>query len=237
MGSKLSSSPSAGACTLRDTQRHGRNPEKPLAKATSTPVVAESLHTNQATHERQVHRRACVFASIEWRRFEAVCEALFAQVGFETQAQSHGADGGGDIWLHSRKAEGPVAVVQCKHWKGNPVGVKELREFLGVMASHRLKRGTYATTSTYTADAQAFAKANGINALDGAGLLALIGTRTTKQQSALLDIAFEGDHWCPTCATCGIKLLKRKPAKGGAPFWGCANYPRCKTRIYMGTKA
>ena len=59
---------------------------------------------------------AGVFAAIEWRRFEAVCEALFAQAGFETKSQPHGADGGVDIWLHSRNAEGPVAVVQCKHW-------------------------------------------------------------------------------------------------------------------------
>lgn len=48
-----------------------------------------------------------------------------------------------------------------------PVGVKEMREFFGVMASHGLKRGTYATTSRHTPDALAFAKANGINAQDG----------------------------------------------------------------------
>ena len=176
-----------------------------------------------------------VFAAIEWRRFEAVCEALFAQAGFATKAQSHGADGGVDIWLHSKNAEGPVAVVQCKHWQGKPVGVKELREFFGVMASHGLKRGTYATTSTYTADAKAFATANSINALDGTGLLALISKRTPEQRSALLDIAFEGEYWRPTCASCGIKLVERKPAKGGATFWGCSNYPRCKSRIYKPT--
>ncbi|WP_372659704.1 restriction endonuclease [Hydrogenophaga sp.] len=178
-----------------------------------------------------------VFAEIEWRRFEAVCETLFAQAGFETKAQSHGADGGVDIWLHSKNAEGPVAVVQCKHWQGKPVGVKELREFFGVMASHGLKRGTYATTSTYTADAKAFARSNSINAMDGTDLLALIAKRTAEQQAALLAVAYEGEYWRPTCASCGIKLLERKPAKGGAPFWGCSNYPRCKTRIYMAAKA
>ncbi|WP_370868866.1 restriction endonuclease [Polaromonas sp.] len=40
-----------------------------------------------------------------------MCEALFAQAGFETRSQSHGADGGVDIWLHSANAQGPVAVV------------------------------------------------------------------------------------------------------------------------------
>ena len=176
-----------------------------------------------------------VFSRIEWRRFEAVCEALFAQAGFETSSQSHGADGGVDIWLHSRNSASgtPVAVVQCKHWQGRPVGVKEMREFFGVMASHQLKRGTYATTSQYTPDAQAFAKANGINTLDGAGLLKLIAKRTPEQQQALLEVAFEGDYGRPTCASCGVKMVERKPSKGGANFWGCSAYPRCKSRLPM----
>jgi len=188
-----------------------------------------------APQVRQVATRwsPAVFAAIEWRRFEAVCEALFAQAGFETRSQSHGADGGVDIWLHSANAQGPVAVVQCKHWQGKAVGVKEIREFFGVMASHQLKRGTYATTSTYTADAQKFAKDNGINAMDGPALLALITKRTPEQQQALLAVAHEGEYWRPTCASCGIKLVERIPTRGGAASWGCSNYPRCKSRLPM----
>jgi restriction system protein len=101
------------------------------------------------------------------------------------------------------------------------------------MTSHMLNRGTYATTTTYTADAQQFAKDNGINALDGKGLLTLIAKRTPEQQQALLDVAFEGDYWRPTCASCGIKMVKRKPAKGGAGFWGCSHFPRCRSRLPM----
>lgn len=179
------------------------------------------------------HWSPAVFAAIEWRRFEAVCEKLFSQAGFETRSQSHGADGGVDIWLYSRNAEGPVAVVQCKHWQGKLVGVRELREFFGVMTAQGLKRGTYATTSTYTTDAQQFAKDNHINALDASDLLAMIAKRSPEQQQALLDVAFEGDYWRPTCASCGIKMVERTPTKGGAKFWGCSQYPRCKSRLPM----
>lgn len=180
---------------------------------------------------------ADVFARIEWRRFEAVVEALFTQAGFQTRSQSHGADGGVDIWLHSRHAEGPVSVVQCKHWQGRPVGVKELREFLGVMTAHRLERGTYATSSRFTAEAQSFAQANRIHTLDGQGLLKLIDQRSAEEQSRLLAIAFEGEYWRPTCASCGIKLVERKPRNGGRPFWGCSNYPRCKSTLPMRSTA
>ncbi|MFP8777100.1 restriction endonuclease [Hydrogenophaga sp. RWCD_12] len=174
-----------------------------------------------------------VLAVIEWRRFEALVEALFAQAGFETRSQSHGADGGVDIWLHSKNAEGPVAVVQCKHWQGKPVGVREMREFLGVMVSHGLQRGTYATSSTYTSDALAFAKANGINAQDGSALLRMIRSRSPEQQAALLAVATEGEYWRPTCASCGVKMVERAPENGGAAFWGCVNYPRCRATLPM----
>ena len=210
-----------------------RSAEPSPAGAMAHARSAIASQSSTASNQRATAWSAQVFEAIEWRRFEAVCEALFAQAGFETKSQSHGADGGVDIWLHSRSAAGPVAVVQCKHWRGKPVGVKELREFLGVMASHQLKRGSYATSSRYTADAQEFAKSNGINALDGSGLLALIATRTPEQQQALLDVAYEGEYWLPTCASCGIKMLERKPAKGGAAFWGCANFPRCRSTLPM----
>lgn len=172
-----------------------------------------------------------VFHGIEWRRFEAVCATFFAQAGFEPRSQSHGADGGVDIWLHSKPVEGPVAVVQCKHWVGKPVGVKEMRALFGVMAARKVAHGTFVTTSTITADARAFAKENGIHALDGAALLALIRKRSPVQQADLLRIAHEGEYWRPTCASCGTKMVQREARKTGSAFWGCTNYPRCRSTL------
>lgn len=174
-----------------------------------------------------------VFAAIEWRRFEAVVENLFAQEGYETRSQLHGADGGVDIWLYSKNPKDPVSVVQCKHWQGNPVTVKELREFLGVMASHDIKRGNFATSSRYTADAVAFAKANGITAQNGNDLLRLIAQRSPEQQARLLEVAYQGEYWKPTCASCGVKMVQREAKRDGARFWGCMNYPRCKCTLPM----
>jgi restriction system protein len=191
------------------------------------PASAASQGRQETTWSRKVLQQ------IEWRRFEALCETLFAQGGFQTRAQSHGPDGGVDIWLHSKNAEGAAAVVQCKHWTGKPVGAKEMRAFFGVMASHRLKRGTFATTSTFTADAQQFAKDNGINAMDGERLLALIGKRTPQQQAELLAVAYEGEYWRPTCASCGVKMVERESKATAARFWGCPAFPKCRSTLPM----
>ncbi len=162
------------------------------------------------THERLTGE---LFAQIEWRRFEAVIETLFSQAGFETRSQSHGADGGVDIWLHPRSAPAtPASIVQCKH---------------------SIRRGHFATTSSFTSEAVRFATDNGIHLLDIDAILRLIGTRSPADQRALLAVATEGEYWRPTCASCGEKLVERKPRSGASPFWGCANYPRCRTTMPM----
>ena len=215
----------------------------PQAGAISSFADTEGGDTDMGTLAAAPQRRRelawsqKVFDDIEWRRFEAVCEKLFGQAGFEARTQSHGADGGVDIWLHSKHAEGPAAVVQCKHWSGKQVGVKDVREFLGVMTAHKLKRGTYATTSTFTGEAAKFAKENGVNALDGAKLLALIAKRTPEQQLELLEIAYAGEYWRPTCASCGTKMVEREARKDASRFWGCAQFPKCKGMLPMRSPA
>ena len=175
-----------------------------------------------------------VFDVIEWRRFEAVVERLFQQAGFETQSQSHGADEGVDVWLYSRHQPGePVSLVQCKHWQGKRVGVDKIRELRGVMAARNVKRGQFATTSTFTPDAITFACENGVNLLDVDGLLSLIEKRTPDEQAELLAVALEGEYWRPTCVNCGVKMMDRSPRKGGRAFWGCSNFPQCKTTLPM----
>lgn len=222
-----------------------RRPE-PSLRARAEPGFANVLPTELgvdrleprpwATPPRHVPQSwgAEVFEVIEWRRFEALVEALFAQAGFETKSQSHGADEGVDIWLYSRNNPGtPASVVQCKHWQGKRVGVDKVRELRGVMAAKGVSRGQFATTSTFTDEAISFAKESGVNLLDVKKLLALIAERSQEQQQALLSIALEGDYWRPTCVNCGVKMVERSPRNGGTAFWGCESFPRCKTTMPM----
>ena len=175
-----------------------------------------------------------VFERIEWRRFEAVIEMLFAKAGFETRSQSHGADGGVDVWLYARSdTRSPVSIVQCKHWVGKRIGVDKVRELKGVMASHAMTRGHFATTSTFTPDAIEFARQNGIHLLDIEGILRLIDKRPQEDQAALLVVAIEGEFWKPTCVNCGRKLVARTGRSSGKPFWGCPSFPRCRTTMPM----
>lgn len=61
--------------------------------------------------------------------------------------------------------------------------------------------------------------------------MALIAKRTPEQQQELLDVAYEGEYWRPTCASCGTKMVERSRSSDGGLFWGCTNYPRCKRTL------
>jgi restriction system protein len=171
---------------------------------------------------------------IEWRRFEALVETLFQQTGFRTESQSHGADEGVDIWLFPvTPNSAPIGLVQCKHWNKKSVGVDKVRELAGVMASKKIGRAQFVTSSSFTPEAIRFAKESDINLIDRERLLSLITSRSVDQQAALLNIALEGEYWRPTCVNCGVKMVSRTPKKGGADFWGCAAFPKCKHMMNM----
>src|SRR5213076_2712188 len=76
--------------------RAGRLADVPAPAAATSPAM-----TKQPPQKLPERWSREVFELIEWRRFEAVVEALFAQAGFATRSQPHGADGGVDIWLYS----------------------------------------------------------------------------------------------------------------------------------------
>lgn len=163
--------------------------------------------------------------SLEWKRFEILCAQYYESVGFKSETLRCGPDGGIDVKLYKIDPAKPLAVVQCKAWN-SPVGVKEVRELLGVMAHEKVGRGIFITTSTFTKDAHAFGAANPIQLLDGASLVQKLRELPQLSMDALFKTAFDGDFRTPSCASCGIKMVVR--AGGGKSFWGCANFPRCR---------
>jgi restriction system protein len=222
-----------GEAALPRGRRHPPQHGSPPDPDESSSAFIAQIPSAGAAPPLPTYWSAAVLDVIEWRRLEALVEALYRQVGVDTRAQSHGADGGVDVWLHAPQApEKPVGVVQCKHHR-KPVGVDKVRELRGVMAAHGVGRGQFFSTAGFTPDAAAFARTNGINTLDGAGLLKLIQRRTVQQQAELLTVATEGEFWRPTCASCGVKMIERTPRGGGRSFWGCGNYPRCRSTLPM----
>lgn len=168
---------------------------------------------------------------LEWKRFEDVCQQFYETKGIRSETTALGPDGGIDIRLYQDDSGTATSIVQCKAWGERFVGVKPVRELLGVMTHEKIGKAFFMTSGYYSDEAKAVAKANRITLIDGDMLLMMLRRLPPEGQQKLLAFAVEGDYASPTCPSCGIKM-KRIPGKDNRPdFWGCHNYPRCRQRL------
>lgn len=70
-----------------------------------------------------------------------------------------------------------------------------------------------------------------LSRINGVMFLPMIKRLPELSQQKLMALATMGDYKTPSCASCGVKMLKRNGKRG--EFWGCANYPRCKQMLHV----
>lgn len=170
---------------------------------------------------------------IEWKRFEDVCQKFYEKKGIRSETTALGPDGGIDIRLYQDESGIATSIVQCKAWGERYVGVKPVRELLGVMTHEKIAKAFFMTSGYYSDEAKEIAQANRITLIDGDMLLMMIRRLPAEAQESLLAFGVEGDYATPTCPSCGIKM-KHVQGKASRPdFWGCHNYPRCRQKLGM----
>lgn len=198
----------------------------PLNQDTESPFVRTTM---SEFLQRPTSWSLKVIQDIEWKRFEDLSMGYYLEKGILAKATSLGVDGGIDIKLYQDDTGEATSLVQCKAWNNKPVGVKAIREFLGVLAHEKVPKGFFMTSGEFTDEAKAVAKANKINLINGEMFLAMIMRLPEVSQNKLLALAVAGDYRTPTCSQCGVKMVKRKSKRGA--FWGCMNYPTCRQRL------
>lgn len=170
---------------------------------------------------------------IEWKRFEELCAAFYREVGLRSETIRCGADGGVDAKLFHGDAKNAMAIVQCKAWNSRRVGVKPVRELLGVMTHQCVEKGIFIATGDFTKEAIEFAKTNPLDLISGVDFMTMIRQLPTEGQLRLLAVATEGEFMTPTCPSCGIKMIWRTSDR--RDFWGCNNFPGCRQRFFVKT--
>jgi restriction system protein len=164
---------------------------------------------------------------LPWKRFEDVLAEAYRRRGYQVvETLGGGADGGVDLLL---RKDANVVLVQCKRWRGKPVPVQVVRELYGVMIDQRASAAKLVATTTFTADAVAFAKGKPIELVDSKALLRLV--RDVQTTSRIVIKSDEPDHLTPNCPRCNTPMIMREARRGpnlGEKFWGCVNYPKCR---------
>lgn len=167
---------------------------------------------------------------MEWKRFELLCAEYFRCLGKHVETINHGADGGIDARIFSDKTNTLEYAIQCKSWN-SLVGIKSIRELYGVISHEAVGKGILMTTSDFTEESKQFATDhnNKLFLINGEKFVSMLLKLPESSQKKLLAFATEGDYKTPSCPSCGIKLFKRAGKSG--PFWGCTNYPKCRTTM------
>ncbi len=186
--------------------------------------------------KRQVNRQlfdaetgAENFRNLSWSDFERLLAEAYRRKNYQVEhVGGNGPDGGVDLRLHRG---GATTLVQCKHWRDRKVGVKVVRELMGVVTSQGADSGIVVTSGAFTREAEDFANTCAIRLVDGSVLSELIrevqansNTRTTPPAVVLAPPT----PLCPQCRCVMVLRTARKGANAGSRFWGCSNFPRCK---------
>ena len=203
----------------------------PLNQDTESPFVKTTM---SEFIQRPTSWSLKVIQDVEWKRFEDLSMGYYLEKGILAKATSLGADGGIDIKLYQDGTDNATSLVQCKAWNSRQVGVKAIREFLGVLTHEKIPKGFFMISGEFTDDAKVVAKANKINLINGEMLLSMIMRLPEASQNKLLALAIAGDYKTPTCSACGVKMVERESKRGA--FWGCANYPKCRQKMAMKKK-
>lgn len=162
---------------------------------------------------------------LSWQDFERLVGAGFERQSFAVARTGRGgADEGVDLILTKGRE---VALVQCKQWRAQKVGVTIVRELYGVMAAKRAARGIVVTAGEFTPDAREFAAGRNIELLSGSALAAILqATRPTDGVNST-----PASPACPKCGSIMIARVARKGPTTGESFWGCNSYPKCRATL------
>jgi restriction system protein len=168
---------------------------------------------------------------VSWQKFELLVGEAYRRKGYLAElVGSASGDGGGDIELHGH---GQKVLLQCKQWRAYKVGVKVVRELLGVVVSRKADKGIIVTSGRFTEEANRFARQNPqIELVDGSDLAELIRTVQVEDGGKQVKpaTAVARPSVPPRCPSCGANMVLRTARRGqhaGSQFWGCATYPAC----------
>ncbi len=185
-------------------------PPRPVARAIverAAPTTRELLHR------------------IDWFQFEATCSRILVHEGWDvTRSGGANPDGGADMTAVRASHK---AVIQCKHWRNEQVGIKVIRELLGTKVSKRFAadQAILFTLSDPTLEAKEFAAVEQVVIRDSIDIVATI------ERVGLHHFSELNRPDIKACPKCGAPMVLRNPES--SPFWGCSTFgmTRCTGRI------
>ncbi|MEI6195437.1 MAG: restriction endonuclease [Verrucomicrobiota bacterium] len=173
--------------------------------------------------------------AVPWKEFEFLVAEAYRRQGYEVNfSLGKGADGGVDLVL---RKSGRTSQVQCKQWNVFSVGAPVIREMFGLLTAEQADEAIIVTSGKFTSEAECFAQGKPIKLVDGPRLLGLVKQVQSLMPTSnnLTTAATEPDEtpFCPACGKVMVPRTARRGINAGNKFWGCPDYPGCKSTRQM----
>jgi restriction system protein len=160
---------------------------------------------------------------IDWFQFQRLIELIYRHRAY-TVHRLGGAKPDGTVDLIVKSATEDF-IIECKPWRKQIVGAKEMRQFFGALVETRITTGIIITLVAFSREAKDMADRHKIQILYETDLIQMLvesGLADTREISSILS----DDHkYCPKCEH---QMVLRKSRFGENQFWGCSDHPRCR---------
>lgn len=116
-----------------------------------------------------MHERLAALREMDWEEFSALITGIYRKRGYAV----HPAGGGGYDFRLTK--EGRVALLQCRRWKVNQVGVGPLRELAKAVEREDASLGICIAAGDFSAPAKALRATEPLTLIGGPELAELVG--------------------------------------------------------------
>lgn len=181
------------------------------------------------------HWDLSLIRALEWKRFEELCEGLWRARGYVARQTGPGPDGGIDVLVEDPDApDRLLAVIQCKSWRNQQVGVESVRALWGARDHFSASRAAFYSVSGFTKDAMDFSQGKALELVSGEQLLTQIQSLSDDAQALMLADITRGDYITPSCPSCNLRMVQKTDKGGKADYWSCPRFPFCRSeRIWI----
>jgi hypothetical protein len=131
-----------------------------------------------------------LLAELDGAQFAALVTAYYEMRDFRVERVLSAVEGHADAMLYFRTLPDAVAILRCIAWTGAAIGVKPVRELQRIGAGHGVAKGIVHVAGECTPEARALARAERIQLVTGADLVASILTLPESARDALLALVF-----------------------------------------------
>ncbi|MGB7061542.1 MAG: restriction endonuclease [Candidatus Zixiibacteriota bacterium] len=132
--------------------RHKLPIDEPILRISNR--IWEELIEQFADHPEELHR-------LHPRKFEEMVAEMFRRFGYVVEFTSQTRDGGRDIVAIRYAEVNTKYLIECKRPEpGSKIGIRPVRELLGVKSDEGASKAILATTSYFTRDALCFFERN-----------------------------------------------------------------------------